>query len=107
MKTCPDCGYRCSDSDIKCHNCGFKFSGSDSYANQSNNSFCSSTGNFNASNANPIVYRIWSEEVSKGWATLITILIVVGIFAVLFFSFGITIVDIFTGAWNLTTRYYK
>lgn len=51
MMTCPDCGYRCSDSDIKCHNCGFKFSGSDSYANQSNNSFCSSTGNFNVSNA--------------------------------------------------------
>lgn len=95
MKVCPECGFRCSDTDIVCPNCGSNFS-------QTTGDNTGAT----RSRYNQSIGRIWSEGASQFCATILTISLVIGIFLFLYFYNGTTPEMIINSIMNSVSSYY-
>ncbi len=95
MKACPDCGFRCSDSDTACPNCGLNFSQTTS----------GNTGTTRSTYNQP-AGRIWSEGTSQFWATVLTVGLVVGAFYLLYLYNGTTLEIIINSIMNSVSSYY-
>lgn len=95
MKACPDCGFRCSDSDKVCPNCGLSFSQTTS----------SNTGATRSVYNQPIG-RIWNEGTSHFWATVLTFSLVIGAFYLLYLYNGTTPETIINSIMNSVLSYY-
>lgn len=96
MKACPNCGFRCSDSDTACPNCGLNFSQTTS----------GNTGAKGSATYNQPIGRVWSEETSQFWATVLTIALVVGAFYLLYLYNGTTPESIVNSIMNSVASYY-
>lgn len=96
MKTCPDCGFRCGDSDTTCPNCGL-------------NLLQTTSGNTGATGStyNQSIGRIWSEGVSRFWATLLTIALIIGAFYLLYLYNGTTPETILNSIKDSVKSYYS
>lgn len=92
MIICPDCGFRCGDTDASCPNCGYDF---DQSSSDSGYSY-----------SRTVDGRIWSVGTSQFLATVLTIAFVVGGFWLINLLTGISPADMITRIGETISAYY-
>lgn len=92
MIICPNCGFRCGDTDASCPNCGYYF---DQRPDDSRYDY-----------SGTVAGRIWSVETSQLLATVLTIAFIVGAFWLINLLTGISPEDMITSIGETILSYY-